>query len=883
MTNETMNKMTNETTNKTANNKSDLQQLLRKPKVKCILSLVIPALFILLIFNRIGLYPYKNLTLLTSDLNGQYVSFYAYMKEMFRQGNGVFYTFSKTLGGDMYGLTGYYLMSPLNIIFIFIKLEYLPQAILIISILKIALSGFTMYLLLSSKRGFTYRNLIFSTSYALMGYLAGFLMNLMWLDAVFMLPLVIYGMERIYKKKSSVIYILALSFTIISCYYTGYMICLFCALYGCYLFVIHNGRVKNRIKSIIRVVIASAIAVGISAVMLIPSLLSLQGSKEVKTDVSMKLTQNFNLTDFATKFFMNSYKSKFVELPNLYCGIIITILCILYFFNRNIKVKQKIAALGILGIFFASMWIKQFDMVWHGFATPNSFCFRYAFIIVFFSIIIAEESLYKFYHGCNSVFILLATVLVLGLGVFVIFTNRNSIDIKYVMLDLLIALCGALILLRYSRTEKVLRPVLIVILSVLQGVSIYNNDYGDLSRNQYFDNSISGFANEVSPAITALKKKDNSFYRMEKTFYYSLNDPMLLGYNGVSHFSSTEKSFVKDFMKKMGYTENNDYWAYYNYGSTTAADSFLGIKYILSRDDLIDIYKETDRTETIKTYFNPYALPLGFLSSQGVKTIDMDTADKFLLQNDIYNKITGVQKDIFEPVTGVQMDFENVTEYVENNHNFYKKVNDSEDSVVHYLITADSEDPVYLYLPSKETNKVEISVNGKSLGEYFDVYRHDIVSIGKFTKGNVIDVGVKLLATEANYGPPQLYYQRMDTLKNQVSKLQQNAFEITQFKSSHIEGTIDVKNDNQLLMFTIPYDKNWTIKVDGKKMHLEKVADTFIAIKVNAGSHQVSLNYVTPGFELGKKISIVSGLIFLLYLMQTLVLKKIKQGAYHGK
>src|SRR5574344_160452 len=174
------------------NQNSDLQKLLRKPKVKCIMAFVIPTLLILLIFNRIGLYPYKNLTLLTSDLNGQYVSFYAYMKEMIRNGNGIFYTFSKTLGGDMYGLTGYYLMRPLNIVFIFIKLEYLPQAILAISIIKIALSGLTMYLFLSSKRGFTYRNLLFSTTYALMGYTAGFLMNLMWLDAVFMLPLVIY-------------------------------------------------------------------------------------------------------------------------------------------------------------------------------------------------------------------------------------------------------------------------------------------------------------------------------------------------------------------------------------------------------------------------------------------------------------------------------------------------------------------------------------------------------------------------------------------------------------------------------------------------------------------------------------------------------------------
>lgn len=73
----------------------DLHTLLTTKQVKYLVSFLLPATILLMIYNRLGIYPVVSKTVLTSDLNGQYVSFYSYLKSMVMEGKGFFYSFSK--------------------------------------------------------------------------------------------------------------------------------------------------------------------------------------------------------------------------------------------------------------------------------------------------------------------------------------------------------------------------------------------------------------------------------------------------------------------------------------------------------------------------------------------------------------------------------------------------------------------------------------------------------------------------------------------------------------------------------------------------------------------------------------------------------------------
>ena len=73
----------------------------------------------IIILSITGIWPFGTKTILTSDLENQYVQFFSYLREIYKGNHSIFYTFSKTFGGEMLSLYAYYLMSPLNIILLF--------------------------------------------------------------------------------------------------------------------------------------------------------------------------------------------------------------------------------------------------------------------------------------------------------------------------------------------------------------------------------------------------------------------------------------------------------------------------------------------------------------------------------------------------------------------------------------------------------------------------------------------------------------------------------------------------------------------------------------------------------------------------------------------
>lgn len=109
----------------------------------------IPFILMIIILSITGIWPFGTKTILTSDLENQYVQFFSYLREIYKGNHSIFYTFSKTFRGEMLSLYAYYLMSPLNIILLFFRTEWLPQAIELLILIKISLCSLTFYFLIS--------------------------------------------------------------------------------------------------------------------------------------------------------------------------------------------------------------------------------------------------------------------------------------------------------------------------------------------------------------------------------------------------------------------------------------------------------------------------------------------------------------------------------------------------------------------------------------------------------------------------------------------------------------------------------------------------------------------------------------------------------------
>lgn len=365
-----------------------------------------------IVYSLIKIHPFGDRSLLMYwDIREQYSNYFVYFKNIFFSNNNFIYSFSKILGGSLIGLTGYYLASPLNILFVILNKMKIVDVILILTLLKIGLCGLTFNIFINYKQNFSFKHLIFSTSYALMAYNIIYQQNIMWLDGVILLPVVCLGIKKIVHEDKNLIYLFSLFAAIFSNYYIGYMIGIFSFLYFMYDLIINNFNIFKNFKEckskILSFFTATLMSIGLDAFFLIPIITSLEGSKgptnllENTTFKDEMFSKNhyifekmFKFSDFMSKFFTGAFEWRDVMygLPFVFCGVGMILLCFLYFFNNLISKKKRIATFMFLLIMFISSNFALINNIWHGFNPPTGFPCRYSFMISFLVICAAYEN-----------------------------------------------------------------------------------------------------------------------------------------------------------------------------------------------------------------------------------------------------------------------------------------------------------------------------------------------------------------------------------------------------------------------------------------------------------------------------------------------------------
>ena len=94
-------------------------------------SALLPMTIMLVVWFFMGSYPFGNKSLMTVVFDQQYISFYGLLKNAILSGDlsSLSYSFTKSIGGDMIGVLGYYLMSPFNIIYVLLPLNYIGLSV----------------------------------------------------------------------------------------------------------------------------------------------------------------------------------------------------------------------------------------------------------------------------------------------------------------------------------------------------------------------------------------------------------------------------------------------------------------------------------------------------------------------------------------------------------------------------------------------------------------------------------------------------------------------------------------------------------------------------------------------------------------------------------
>ncbi len=541
---------------------------------------------ILACFAARGIAPFGKESLLSMDAWSQYFP-------MLMDGQGVFsqWSFAGALGYNRLAQGAYYTMSPLWWpLYLFRR----PAAYFVLHILialRFALAGLFFYLFISRRYGRTPEAIAFSLAYSLSAYPLAFLNQFMWMDAVLLLPLVALGIWRLVEEGRPLFYVASLALTLYSCFYIGYMVCLFSVLYFFYI-LLRKRRTLREVAGRGGLFAAfSLLAGGLSAFVLLPTYLALGNTLASDLGFVGEVTFTHSFLEILKAFLPFGKISLEFGAPNLYCGIPALLLFLAAAFLPGKRLRERILLLLGAALIYLSSTVNLLDFVWHGFHFPNQLPGRQSFIFIFF--IVSE-----------------------GYGALLLLVRA----------------------LRRARPARILASVLSLVLAaevLLSGVYTVGTETWTcpLTSYAYWDRSMAAVE----------EKYTDGPYRSEKITCFNFNAPMLYGYRGISYYSSTMTADAYRFFGRLGmgvYAQNVSTM----YVPTNITNMLFGVRYLhaYNGDTPGSLYlDEVEALETVTVYENRYTLPLAFVASEDALSLTMEGLSPTTLQNAMLAALLG--------------------------------------------------------------------------------------------------------------------------------------------------------------------------------------------------------------------------------------------------
>lgn len=671
-----------------------------------IAAFLIPALLTLIAYALFGVYPFGERSVLTLDLNGQYVYYFENIRDAFWSGRNPLYSWARNLSGGYQGVIGYYLASPFTFIVILLPRKMIIESLMIMQLCKVGACGATFCVYAQkSKNVKPIPSVLFATMYALMAFVAIQLIDPMWVDGPIFLPLIILGLEYLVDDGRKINYIIPLALMFIANFYIGFMVAIFVAIYFLYYLFFGTKRkfdLSGYLKTTGRMVLATGVVMLCSYIMIMPVYNALALGKFDFSEPDYSFRTMFNPLELFATLLPNQYYSVNVDegtrmygRPEIYCGVLSFILVPLYFFNKNIKRNRKLGYGLVLFIMFFSMWVKPVNMMWHGGQDPNWLPYRYSFLVSFVLVSMAAEAFsnlegYKLKFGLPAgIFAAIAALAFIFDAIMPNFNYNedryqyvakvpysttetiNGESVKHLWLGTLafgtvLAAIYLCFMYFYSNAKKKsTRTAISLGLAVFVLFEAGYNTFDTIlkiDKEVYYSSKKSYAAIMDAPNVAKqLEEYDDGFYRTEKTFFRNVNDNQAYGLKGISHSSSVMNSRIIRFIETLGYTTKS-YETRYD-GNTPVADSLLGIKYVLndpSRNNsngksllspyynlvYTSTYNNDNGQQTLEVYENPDALPIGFMADDDILRLSfLGNDNPFNSMNNFLSSLTGNTPD----------------------------------------------------------------------------------------------------------------------------------------------------------------------------------------------------------------------------------------------
>lgn len=735
------------------------------------------------------------------------------------------------LGQNIYNFSYYGLLNPIILISYLLPFISMTNYIMISNIILYLLSIYLFYKWVNPKYN-SKLSLSLTTIFMLGGPLFyQFHRQIMFVNYM---PFLLLSLIEVDKNRKSSLFLLTLYIALIifsSYYYSvGAILCII--IY--YIFARFNDSIHEKLKIFIPIIIS----VLLSGILIIPTIDTIiSGRNDIKTSINLL---NLFIPNFAIgKVIYGSYTLGItaIIIPSLVSLLV----------SKDKKNKYLGAILSILIIF------------------P---IFRY---LLNGGLYIRSKALIPF-----------LPLYVYGIGIFIKNCISKSIDYKLVIkVTLIIALLGLItgyfnlgyyldiilsiiILLLFINNKELLAGFLIIV-EVLAMFVAFNID------EKYVDKGESNSWNLYQEELSRIIEKDKSIYRVSDALE-PINNINYIGVNNhykTSLYSSTYNYYYYNFYHSILNTNNITY-NHLMIADTTnlIMNRLLGVKYIVSKDKLNFGYSMLSNKDNVYLYKNDYALPLGYATNR------VYNKDSFASLNYPYNLevlLTGIVTDNY---TNFNLKYTKVldTKYnitlgdnisVSNNDDFsiVQVLKDSSINLSFNEVIANK--LLFIEISGLEENscntELSIEINGVK-------NKLTCKEWGYPNKNNtfhflISDDNISSLNINISKGIYKITDLKLYTMDKDVLNKEFDLMEDIQINDNKLTGNINVTDDGYMVL-SIPYDKNFIVKIDDSVVDYELVNSGFVGFKINKGYHNIKLTYVNNKKNLG----IISSSIGLLCL-----------------
>ena len=809
----------------------------------------LPFLICVIICIGNGVYPFGDNCILHIDMYHQYCPFFTEFLNKLQTGGSLQYSWNLGLGSDFVSLYAYYLASPLNFLILLCPKSHVIEFMTLLIILKISASGLTFFLYirhhykLIGKDGRMHKNqmipaLVFSTAYALSGFVAAYSWDIMWMDCIALFPLIMIGLERLVQEKKAGLYYITLALCIFCNYYISIMICIFLVFEFALLFF---SQKKGKGGAILRFGWYSLLAGASSAILLLPEIavLSVSGSAEGGFPKTAEFYFNI-LAELGRGAAVTSVYTGNDHWPNLYAGAFSLFLVWIYVLNRRISWKEKAPRIAMLVFFLVSFAENQLDYIWHGMHFPQALPGRQSFLYSFVLLSMGFAAVRK-RKGTRIWNIAVAAIVSMALLLVAGWYGDETVTepVSLVITALFICVYAvAFVLTKITGKKKRLAfAQFAVFVAVAElAINMAATGFGTTSRVAYTEKQ-SDYEKLLEMAKEDNEETGSGFYRVEDTGRKTKNDDSLYGYASATIFSSLMNLDVSHLFQSLFMEGGKNFYCYN--GATPLSSSLFSVKYMLSDNALEESPYRTLVGGSGKSflYRNNFSLPLGFvMDEQAIADWNVSTADRMASLNSFASAL-GAEGQMLYPAT-----------YVTDANAGDTTIDIAEDG--------------YYYADYESCTSDTLTVN-RSDGwtkQYSKTSHRYLIELGECKAGDEIHIlnsNMESIEFEVYQLNEKVVQQAFDALNAQTMQLTDMTTD------RKIEGKIQVQNAGRLVL-SVPADEGWTLYVDGKETEIEPLADALVGVHLEKGSHTIKLCYTTPGVKAGAGFSLGAVVLFMI-------------------